>query len=61
MTYESFSELLEELTEAGVNPHNDIGMCKHYIKVHNFEWSDNYYEDWKILNPNPEIKRFKLL
>jgi len=63
MTYEILSELLEELIEAGVNPYNDIEMCKHYVTVHGYSWSEELWEEWEELNhpDSIQVKKFQLL
>jgi len=61
MTYETFTELMEELVEAGVNPHDDIQMCKHYVTSCDGVWSNSYWAWCKEENPNPDVKSFQLL
>lgn len=59
MSFQDFSELLEELLEAGINPTNDIESTKHYVNEFG-TWSDDHYREWVLLNGNREPKPFTL-
>lgn len=60
MTYEAFSELLQELVFMGTNPHDDLPSVVHYVN-HFGKFSLVHYHRWLAENPNPEVKSFTLL
>jgi hypothetical protein len=59
MTYESFSELLEELVFMGTNPHDDLPSVVHYVNQFG-KFTLVQYHRWLAENPNPQVRQFQV-